>query len=289
MDVKKILSETISNYDSYCDGFIGSHYNATSANPNYITGILLDIGVVKIKYSHQGSMLLDKILAFDKAEVAGTNLGQINMITVSSFCGPSGLIWGYDIAKHPEVEEKLPVKYVYGGDRKIPIYSAEPLKKAMAKLFGTVVEKRFPLLPGAHVPCAGKNITIDGPNHIYAALAFGIARDREKNACLFMEDVGTINNFIESGKKMVKEEIINNIISSVLEVGRNQKVEYEKIFVDMVDCDIKKDEIGCALVAAPYFKLAKKAIADGDMEKTASVSLEVWEKSCRPFFIDKKL
>jgi hypothetical protein len=82
---------------------------------------------------------------------------------------------------------------------------------------------------------------------------------------------------------------MNNIISSVLEVGRNQKVEYEKIFVDIVDRYIKADEIGCALVAAPYFKLAKKAMVDNDTEKTVSASLDEWEESCKPFFIGKKL
>ena len=28
------------------------------------------------------------------------NLGQLNLVQVSSFCGPEGLIWGYDIAVH---------------------------------------------------------------------------------------------------------------------------------------------------------------------------------------------
>lgn len=282
MDVKKILSETISSYDLYCDGFISSN------NPNYITGILLDIGVVKLKYSHQGSILLDKILAFDNAEVASTNIGQINMITVSSFCGPSGLIWGYDIAKYQETEgKKSLIKYVTENNRKIPIYSAKPLKVAMLKLFGTVSDKRFPLLPGAHVPCAGKNITLKGPNHIYAALAFGIAKNRDKDACVFMEDVGTIDDATENCEE-VKDKIINNMVGSVLAVGRNQKVGYEKIFVDIVDSCIEKDEIGCALVVAPYFKLAKKAVAGKNFKRMINMSLEDWEKACRSFFIDKK-
>ena len=72
------------------------------------------------------------------------------------------------------------------------------------------------------------------------------AKNRENDACVFMEDVGTINNLTDNGKKKMKNEIINNMVSSVLEVGRNQEVRYEKIFIDIVDRDIKKDEIGCA-------------------------------------------
>ena len=282
MGKKDILAGAMSDYESYCDGFFGSN---ASCHKNYITGVILNIGVVKKKYSHEGSILLDSILAFDQAEVASTNMGQINMITVSSFCGPAGLIWGYDIARHPDIGKNKYLLGAVGG--KIPVYSAEPLKQAMFKLFGNINDKRFPLLPGAHVPCAGKHISIDGPRHIYAALAFGISKNREKDACLFMEDVGFINGDTGQYKKELKEKILSNMANSVIQIGKNQKIEYKEIFVDMVDTVIKPNEVGCALVAAPYFTLAQKAVPGNDLNSLATCDINKWEKLTKSGFLSK--
>lgn len=297
-NIKSSLKNAISSHEQYCDGFHGG---------NYITGIVLNVGVADLKFHHSGSWLLDSIIAFDRAEVASTNIGQINMITVSSFCGVGGLIWGYDIARHPNLYKKhelLKDYHIKGGliKKNIPVYSAEALQESLFKLFGSIKEKRFPLIPGAHVPCAGKHISMIGPKHIYAAMGFGIAKHREKDACLFMEDIGQINeevNFYEhdngfvnknknSNTQEIKTKILKNMAKSIIEVGKTQNIEFKEIFVDMVDIVIKENQVGCALVAAPYFSLAKNAISENDLSLMSKYSLFEWENQFKKCFLKNK-
>ena len=309
MNKEKLLAEAISPYDSYCDGF-GS---PGASGKGYITGIVLEVGITDMKYSHEGSMVLDSILSFDKAEVESVNIGQINMITVSSFCGLAGLIWGHDIVKHPKIHQQHPLFLKgYAEDlyfnKKVPVYSAIPLKEATYRLFGTINKKRFPLLPGAHVPCAGKHINLKGPKHIYAALALGVAKNRDKDACVFMEDIGEIiiieednktvkfvaNNkdFDHSDKVLdfyeqiakAKTKFLENLATSVLGIGKNQKIEFKEIFVDIVDIIINENQIGCALVAAPYFTLARKSTHD-NLKNLLEEDLYEWEANVKLNFL----
>ncbi len=116
-------------------------------------------------------------------------------------------------------------------------------------------------MPGSHVPCAGKNIKIEGPGIVYAAIGIGIAKDRQKDACLLMEDIGSIplkynKKEIEAYKKLIKI----NLAKSILQIGRNQRVKYSECFVGVIAIEAAKNEIVCALVAAPYFTLARKAL-----------------------------
>lgn len=93
------LKNSISSYNRNCDG-----YGNPSGNGGYILGFLLEVGKVSKRLGHEGSSMLDEINSFDMAERNGTYLGQINMSIVSSFCGPQGLIWGYDIAVHDRLK-----------------------------------------------------------------------------------------------------------------------------------------------------------------------------------------
>lgn len=286
MNKAKILKNAVSPFDQYCDGF-----SSPGASGNgYVTAITLEVGIAPEKYGHEGSMVLDSIMAFDRAEIESVNIGQINMITVSSFCGLSGLIWGLDIAKHPKLLQTHPFlekTQLSDTDYKVPVYSAIPLREASYKLFGSVDKKRFPLLPGGHVPCAGKSITIKGPKHIYAAIALGIAKNRDKDACVFMEDIGQIvNDRDEEEIIFSRKHILENIAKSVHQVGKNQKVEYEMIFVDMVHAQVKSGEVGCALVAAPYFSLAKNAMT-GSADSMIKSDLYTWEKKSKKKFLGK--
>jgi histidine decarboxylase len=311
--IKNKCAEAISPYDNYCDGF-GS---PGASGKCYMTGIVLDVGVTEKKYSHEGSIVLDSILSFDKAEVESVNIGQINMVTVSSFCGLAGLVWGYDIAKHPKIHQphqlfpQAAVSDIYFKTT-VPVYSAVPLKEATYRLFGTMSKKRFPLLPGAHVPCAGKHINLKGPKHIYAALALGIAKNRDEDACVFMEDIGEIivmeednktvkfmanNKDFDHSEKLLefheqiaktKNKILENLANSVLEIGKNQKIEFKEIFVDIVDIVINENQIGCALVAAPYFTIAKNSLPANNIEKLTELDLFSWEKEISKNFLENK-
>ena len=269
-----ILKNTISPYDQYCSGYGG--------DGPYLVALVIGQGIFTKTFSHTGSNLLDSIVAYDRAEIDGAYIGQINMITVSSFCGPQGLIWGYDIGK----TECPPISFLSDKDLApfsgITIRNGAALHNAAKMLFGTNTDRHFPLLPGSHVPCAGKFRYFEGPTSIYSAAAIGIPNNRETNACLFMEDVGefTFMNGDNGANQMIRKLTVN-MIQSVLEIGRNQRVEYKEIFVDINYRNVKSGEIGCALVAAPYFHLARNAY-DNNL---ISLDLENWVTHKRNYFL----
>lgn len=234
-----------SPYDNFCGGY----GNPGNTGRGYLLGTVLGVGKVKVSET-AGSDLLEKIEAFDLAEIEGTYLGQINMITVSSFCGPEGKIWGYDVARPQQVF--VPIGEI---DQHSKVFSLSPLLLATRELFGTVDKRLFPLMPGEHVPCANKSLAMKGPGRLYCSLSLGIAAEREKDACVLMEDVGIVRS------DDTKEGLIKKSVRSVLNIGKNQRVRYNEIFTEVRMLEISGDEIGCVLVAAPYFSLAKKAIS----------------------------
>jgi histidine decarboxylase len=262
----KVLSRAKSPYLKYSDGY----GNPDSKTGNYILGVVLEVGISPIFLSHEGSSMLDEINAFDMAERNSTYIGQVNMSIVSSFCGPQGVIIGHDFAREKVSNTKIPgLEIVEYRGVEIPVYSIKPLQEATQSLFGTVEDKRMHLKPGAHVPFASKNIKKKGPARLYSCLAIGIAKDRTKNACLLMEDVGEIPLDIEgTDLKSYYLKVLRKAAQSVLVIGDNQKVEYEKILVGLEVCFVQEGQIGCALVAAPYFTMPRKI-----HEKTSATTL----------------
>jgi len=267
---KKILESVISPFDQYCVGYSGQG--------SYLTALVMDIGIFEETFSHSGSKKLDSILAYDRAEVGSAYIGQINMSVVSSFCGFQGLLWGHDIAKKESI--KLPpflLEKIFNKFKGIKIKNAENLRKAAQALFGTNDERHFPFLPGTHVPCAVKVYYKSGPAHLYGVVAIGIPKDRSKCACLFMEDVGEIITE-QQNIDNIKEKIYANIIQGVIEIGKNQRVEYSEIFVDFMSKKIKSGDRGCVLVTIPYFQLAKKAFNKNLTGQSVSEWLEKSKK-----------
>ncbi len=260
------LSEAISPYDTYCDGF----NNPGAAGSSYVLALLASATTVRKGLCHNGSKVLDQTLAFDRAEVAEANIGQINMIKVSSFCGPMGYIWGYDLARAGE-------DYLFT-DNNMPVYSAENLFKATKVVFGTIDEPNYPILPGAHVPCACRMITQDNetqePLYLYAAIGLGIAEDRNKQACLLMEDAGTYDT-----NAISDESIIEKTAKSINKIGQIQGINYIKAFIGMRKVEVKSGEMGCALVAAPYITLAKNAIPLTGFKSLQNMTFEQWKKA----------
>lgn len=272
------LKYALSPYPNYCEGYgnIGASGNC------YILGLTLGVGITTVDCTHEGSTLLDEINAFDLAEIDGPYIGQLNMSTVSSFCGPQGLIWGYDIAKTNELYTNVvsdkPIEYK---GNLINAYDAGALVDSTKKLFGTINNKRFVIRPGAHVPFAGKHKIITNKGVIYAGVGLGIPKDRETNACILMEDIGVKKNeLFETDEKTILE----NLAKSIIKIGINQGISYKECFVAIKTCVISENQVGCALVAAPYFTIAQNAIpkdniGNPDYPKMATITLDEWEKS----------
>jgi len=276
------LANSVSTYNNYCEGY----GNSGASGNSYILGLSLGIGVADKSLSHEGSGVLDQIDAFDLAEIDGPYIGQLNMSIVSSFCGPQGAIWGYDLAKHPEIYQ-LPERQSFPNiveafGKTLPIYDAHKLISATQKLFGTVDNRRFILRPGSHVPFASKNIKISTPGWVYAGIAIGIPVNRDRDACLLMEDTGEVKGDLINNPNF-EDDLLARLGKSIIKVGINQKVEFEKCFVAVKYAEVKENQVGCALVAAPYFTLAKdaipKTITGFDFQRLLDLNLDQWEDS----------
>lgn len=255
-----ILQEAEGIHENHCSGFFESRNNS------YIVGLNLSTAKVKQDLGHGGSNTLNEINAFDKAEVADINLGQINVITVSSFCGPKGLLLGVDLLP-PKNFDFFKINSL--SNKKCNVYDMKPLINATRELLGTLKDKRFPIFPGSHIPCAGKSIQKNGPCELYSAIAIGIPENREVDACLLMEDVGVIQ---EQKINDIKRYLVNSIES----IGQNQSINYKSIFIGIETIDTKPGETGCALVFAPYLSFPKKIVRQA--ESFVSETLEEWQE-----------
>jgi histidine decarboxylase len=244
-----------------------------STGNGYVATLKLSIGVIEQRNFDRG---LSGIAAYDRAEKQDAYIGQINMITASSFCGLGGLIWGYDLARADGLDDPgsviCSVKRHDGAD--LVVRSVEPLLDATYRLFGSAEQQRFPLQPGAMVICANKNATETGPKDVWCAIALAIAENRQTAACLFVEDVG----HSRAGEEPIGiEELANCIVAC----GENQSVLYREVFAGIkVFHDVPDGSVACALTCAPYVQLARNAIPKshtaGDL---LTMSLSGWERA----------
>jgi histidine decarboxylase len=262
----------------YCYGY--GFEPASSPKYNFYTAAATaKKALIKKKLSHLVSSKLDYINAFDIAETQGAYLGQINLIVVSSFIGPNGYLFGYEVAKHPNLyQKKLDINIP------IDVYSAVPLFESTKKLFGTLDSKHFPMIPGGHTPAASKSIEKSGPCYIYGGIGVGIVRDRNKDAIILMEDIGWANNINEETAKFENRKMKENIAKSVLEISKNQHTELKEIFIHTDYLHIHEDEVGCILTAVPYMTLPKVALLDG-IDTLERIDLVEWEERTNQNFI----
>jgi histidine decarboxylase len=262
-----------SRYREYCEGYFAS------ASPNYMLGISVKAAVVDNSLTCPGSTLLDEINAFDLAEVQGANLGQLNITTVSSFCGPCGVIWGYDVCQPSNGHQVIGTASHHG--HRAEVLDLDGLSDPFTRLIGSVDEKRFPFMPGSHVPAALKSKTARDPGILYAALALGIPDNRRTQACLMMENTG----FLPPTSNWASDRlaILDRQAHSVLAVGENQGVRYNQIFAGIASVEIRQGQTGCAMALAPYMRLAQDAFIDG--ENLAQLTIDQWETGVRGNFL----
>ena len=281
--------EAISPFAQYCDG-----YGCPGAQGfGYVSVIKVATGSVE----KTSDSLLDGIVAYDSAEAEEAYIGQINMITASSFCGIAGQVWGYDLAVADEIRnnsQKPLFSIKQYDDTLLPVYDGRPLLSAGKALFGTESNRRFPLVPGAHVICANKSITALRPKHnhpdphkneafgVWCYIALSISKEREKSANLFIEDAGLwnkddninhLNEFLVSHRKTV--------VLSITACGQQQSVVYDRTYISYAYTIMKPNHIGTALAVAPYIVLAQDAIPNHRFDALNNMTLSQWEHAIR--------
>lgn len=279
----KIDKTAISPYDRYCDG-----YGAPGAYGNgYVSVLKVSVGTVK----KTDDNLLDGIVSYDRAEINDAYVGQINMLTASSFCGIAGQVWGHDLATHEDIaNEKIkPVlKLTQYDGTPLPVYDAKPLLEAGIELFGTEKERRFTTAPGAHVICANKGITSYRPKEdrplkdgeaygVWCFIALSLSNDRDHCADLFIEDAGlwTKNDNANDLKKFL-EDHRKAVAWSVVECGKDSHVLFERTYVGFAYVIMKPGEIGTSLTCAPYVTLARDAVPTEGFPSLNYITLSQW-------------
>lgn len=281
----RIDKTAISPYENYCDG-----YGAPGAQGNgYVSVLKVSVGTVE----KTDDFLLDGIVSYDRAEINDAYVGQINMLTASSFCGIAGQVWGHDLAAHNDIIDKKikPVLEIdqYDGS-KLHVYDAKPLLEAGIELFGTEKERRFTLLPGAHTICANKGVTAYRPKEdrplkegeaygVWCFITLSLSADRDNCADLFIEDAGlwTKNDSAEDLKAFL-EEHRKSVAWSVVSCGQDSHVLFERTYVGFAYTIMKPGEIGTSLTCAPYVSLARNAVPSTGFNSLNKISLKEWLK-----------
>ena len=282
---RELDKTAISPYENYCDG-----YGMPGAKGlGYISVLKVSTGVV----NKGDDDLLDGIVAYDRAEANDAYVGQINMITASSFNGLAGSIWGYDLARAEEIahnkQKPLFTAKQYDGSL-LKVYDGAPLIRAGKALFGTARARRFPLVPGAHAICANKSVTVYRPKTgrpglgqaygVWSYIAISIAKNRKKDANLFIEDAGVwTKNASLKDLTAFLERHRRSVIKSIVACGQDQSVAYDRTYISFAKVIMKPGQIGTALTVAPYVTLAQKAVPEGGFPALGKMTLSQWAKT----------
>ncbi len=277
MEHADVVNGAIGPFDDYCDGY----GNQGASGTGYVSVLKLSTGTV----AKTMDTVLEGIVSYDRAEKNDAYAGQINMIAASSFTGLNGVVWGYDIARHDGLIDgsvKRLMSRKRGDGAEVGVYPVAPLLEAGVELFGTAASRRFPLLPGSHVICATKDVTVSGPTSVWSAIALAIAEDRGRDSSLFIEDVGQdVPGYTHAERTHALYARMEQIVDSVVLCGEDQDVKYKEIFVGFKTEWVPAGYVGCALTCAPYLVLAKNAVPSPPSE-LLKMSLSQWVERYSP-------
>jgi histidine decarboxylase len=237
------------------------------------------------------------IVAFDAAEYAACGVAEANLVRVSSFAGPGMLTWGADLARHPRLAGAPTMVLQRHDGAGVPVWPIEPLLAASRSLLG-----RFPIWPGSFVPAAYKEVIAPGPCTVGAALAYGLPEDRDRHACLLMEDLirggSPASGPPGGGRRPLAggpgghpggtppgpvsashlREPIRQAARSVLEIGRQRNIAYAGIYAGAAAVAVPRGYIGCGLCCCPYLLPGPGALPDG----AETMTLPEWEAATGP-------
>ena len=285
----------------YCYG-----YENTNTNGYYLATVKLSCGKTNVHLLQDE--VLQGIVAYDRCEKNDAYIGQINMITVSSFTGPNSGVWGMDYACSPTLRDpknllETKTKVRQAGmlrstltDLPLPVkvYDVKPLLEATEALFGNVDNRkeRFPPLPGAHVPCAAKSASseLDSkgnpvPGYVWSYIALAIANDRWNDSSLFIEDCGFYASPTDDPPNIIVpylDDKQQRVINSVLLCGLDQQVTYKEIFIGYKYLYCGPSQYGQALACAPYVLLAGSAYPDCSAQALVDMNLSEWAEAVLP-------
>ena len=147
MSLPDVVNGAVGSSDRYCMGYL----NPGASGLGYISTLKLSTGKVSMQGLDAGT---EGIVSYDRCEKNDAYIGQINMLTASSFCGVNGAVWGYHLAVADEIANGSlqPMFYQSDGKVQIPVYPVYPLLDCARRLFGMAGALRFPPMPGGVGP-----------------------------------------------------------------------------------------------------------------------------------------
>lgn len=293
--LREVVNGAIGGHPRHCMGYM----NPGASGSGYIATMKLSVDSIPMDGLDPGT---GSIVSYDWCEKNDAYIGEINMGTASSFCGINGALWGYDLAVAPGIKNLKPL-FEYPGPAyppgepvppggPLPVYPVAPLLDATERLFGRVDMKgsnvtdlrRFPPLPGAHVICANKNASQMGPGFFWSVIGIAIAKDREGQASLFIENCGVdkVSTTPAQAERALYAHI-TAVAKSMVRCDRDRRAIYRSAFIGGKFIDVKAGEWGCSLACAPYVLLARDAIAQlGEPSDLVDMTIDEWEESVRP-------
>ncbi len=274
MSLPQVVNGAVSPFGPYCMGYL----NPGASGMGYISTMKLSTDIVSMQGLDWGTQ---GIVSYDRCEKDDAYIGQINMLTASSFCGLNGALWGYDLGVADEIANGTlqPLYYENQNGGQIPVYPVEPLLDAAMRLFGVDEQRRFPPMPGAHVVCANKSATVKGPTWVWSYIAIAIAADRSYESNLFIEDAGNYDSPSGPKVKLLLEINQRSVTQSIIMCGQDQDVLFSKIFVGYKYQWVPSGYVGCALTCAPYVVLAQNAIPNGmQASDILGMTISQWEQ-----------
>ncbi len=271
-----VINQAVGSSKEFCMGYL----NPSWSGLGYISTMKLSVGAVDVTNLDE---VTEIIVSYDRCEKNDAYIGQINMLTASSFCGLNGALWGLDLAVADDIANGKHQPMYWQSQPEgaaIPVYNCQPLLDAAERLFGRVQQRRFPPMPGAHVVCANKSVTAAGPLWVWSSIGIAILKDRSSGACLFVEDANTFGNKDTTEAEVVDflDKTQRKVTNSMALCGQDQQVEYEKIYVGYKYKRIEAGQVGCALTCAPYILLAQNAIPAGQTAAgLMNLTISEWE------------
>ena len=249
---------------------------------------------------------LNAILGFDLAEIQA-GIGMVNAWTVSSFCGPDGLIAGVDLLTSDSPDDFYIFSVSQDGEM-VPVHAMYPTLDASAALL-----QGWEIQDGAFVPFAMKHVTVEGPAVLTAALGIGIP-GVPGQARLFMEDpdteapaayherlAGAASQPLPGAgdgascrplppgdpdalpgrvSPWYRQARLRAAAQSVAAVGAQRSRRFAKILAG-ADCTlVPEGHVGCAMAAVAYIRLAQCCVPAGGPAQLIGMSLRQWLAEC---------
>lgn len=299
---------SIAPYAKECSAFLNA---AGPANCHYLNVCKLSIGQVKIDIFPPGADdLTEGILAYDRAETNDGYMGQLNVVAASSFIGPGGCLWGYDLANNLEAREEWAFskttewKTNYGGTS---VYKIDCLLEAGQRLLGSgplfneyyvpeqcrqpyardVQNIRFRIRPGEMTSAAVKSASTHQPGAIWSAIGVAIPQDEfaDTEARLFYEDAGSFAGDQPEASApewySQLERRMEAVAGTMVMNAKDQNIlKFKEIYIGFVMQVVKKGYYAEAITLSPYIRLASDAVSRaGGVQKIIDMSISEWESA----------